>query len=179
VGLVAAALWLSPAVASAEWYVSPWVGPTWGEEPVEKRTGFGFDLGGMFAGVIGAELDFGYAPDFFDEPVDNYAMTVMANLMVGIPFGGTEGPGVRPFATGGAGLMRTSSDLPGEPERSNDFGVNVGGGVMGFFNDHVGLRGDVRYFRNLTLDLFDRGLDPGLQFGDLDFWRASVGVVIR
>jgi hypothetical protein len=146
---------------------------------VERETGYGFDLGGMFAGVIGAELDFGYAPDFFNEQADSSAMTVMANIMVGIPFGGTEGPGVRPFASGGAGLIRTSSERAVEPERSNDFGVNVGGGVMAFFNNHVGLRGDVRYFRNLSLDLFERGLDPNLEFGDLDFWRASFGVVIR
>ena len=29
----------------------------------------------------------------------------------------------------------------------NDFGLDVGGGVMGFFSDNVGLRGDIRYFR--------------------------------
>jgi len=28
----------------------------------------------------------------------------------------------------------------------NDFGINMGAGVVGFFSDHVGVRGDVRYF---------------------------------
>ena len=32
-------------------------------------------------------------------------------------------------------------------DTKNDFGLDVGGGVMGFFTDNVGLRGDVRYFR--------------------------------
>jgi hypothetical protein len=49
---------------------------------------------------------------------------------------------------------------------------------MGFFNNHVGLRGDVRYFR--TINNNDSSLDDvNLDLGSFDFWRASVGVVIR
>jgi hypothetical protein len=33
---------------------------------------------------------------------------------------------------------------------SSDFGVNVGGGVIGYLWDHVGLRADIRYFRDLS-----------------------------
>lgn len=50
---------------------------------------------------------------------------------------------------------------------------------MGFFSDHVGLRGDVRYFRTLNRDDTDSGLDLGFDLGDFDFWRASIGLVIR
>jgi hypothetical protein len=46
---------------------------------------------------------------------------------------------------------------------------------MGFFNDHVGLRGDLRYFRNMTGNLINGTLDEGT----LHFWRLGFGVVIR
>ena len=52
----------------------------------------------------------------------------------------------------------------------------MGGGVLGYINDHVGIRGDVRYFRSLQ-DHDPEGLDLGLS--DFHFWRASVGVTFR
>ena len=60
-----------------------------------------------------------------------------------------------------------------------DFGFSLGAGAMGFFSDHVGLRGDVRYFR--TINNNDSSLDNGLNLdlGSFDFWRGSVGIVIR
>jgi len=52
-------------------------------------------------------------------------------------------------------------------------GINAGGGVMGYFGDRVGLRADLRYFRTGfgDFDFFD--------FESVDFWRASIGLVIR
>jgi hypothetical protein len=53
----------------------------------------------MGAGVIGGELDFGYAPNFFGSQGEfgsNYVMDVMGNLIVGIPVGGTRGKGCGP-----------------------------------------------------------------------------------
>jgi hypothetical protein len=57
-------------------------------------------------------------------------------------------------------------------------GWNAGAGVMGYFADHIGLRGDVRYLRGM------QNLDTGITRIDLDgnqlhFWRASIGVVLR
>ena len=34
---------------------------------------------------------------------------------------------------------------------TSDFGINLGGGVTGFFSDNVGIRGDVRYFRSVDV----------------------------
>jgi hypothetical protein len=34
---------------------------------------------------------------------------------------------------------------------NNDFGWDVGGGVIGLFGSHVGLRGDVRYVHSLQV----------------------------
>jgi hypothetical protein len=53
-----------------------------------------------------------------------------------------------------------------------------GGGVMGYFSDHVGLRGDMRYLR-ATSDLSTGVSSLDLGGNRLHFWRASIGVVIR
>jgi len=58
----------------------------------------------------------------------------------------------------------------------NDFGFDVGGGVMGFFAQNVGLRGDIRYFRSFS------GSDDnftGIGVSNFNFWRASAGVTFK
>ena len=70
----------------------------------------------------------------------------MGNLVVGC----RTRRGVRPYVVGGVGLIRTNVDDIGsvfDVNTKNDFGLDVGGGVMGFFSKNVGLRGDIRYFR--------------------------------
>ncbi len=199
VSILAAAVALVsvPAQVFAEGYVSPWVGVNFGNEPAVDldeeldggRAAFGVSGGWMGAGIIGGEVDFGYSPSFFGTETDfgnNTLLTVMGNLIIGVPVGGTTGGGVRPYVTGGVGLIRTQidgGDLFGVESSNNDFGWNLGAGVMGFFNDHVGLRGDVRYMRSLVSeddDIDDGDFDfPDFDQGDLDFWRLTVGVVFR
>jgi len=49
--------------------------------------------------------------------------------------------------------------------------------LTGYFNDHVGLHGDLRYFRSLTGDSGGLIIDPReFDLGDFDFWRGTVGV---
>jgi len=105
----------------------------------------------------------------------------MGNLIVGIPVGGTRGAGLRPYVAGGVGLIRTgfARRLDDDGPTTNDVGFNLGGGVMGFFSDHFGLRGDLRYLRNIRSDFTDADFNPDFDLGDLDFWRATVGIVIR
>ena len=101
----------------------------------------------------------------------------MANLLVGIPIGGTHGAGFRPYVTGGLGLIRQQIDggtLFNVSSAGNDWGWNLGLGAMGFFNDHVGVRGDVRYLRTFSGNFID-----GFDQGNLHFWRTSIGLVIR
>ena len=189
---------LLPATASADWLFTPYLGANFGgnasfgdfddfDDEFERRMDFGASLGWMGAGIIGAELDFGYSPNFFEETRgegdfefgDSNVTTLMGNLIVGIPIGGQVGAGVRPYATAGLGLIRSSisgttlfNDLD-----ANDFGMNIGGGIHGFFSDNVGLRGDLRYFRSLQDNEPDGNLDLGLS--DFDFWRGTVGVTFR
>jgi hypothetical protein len=173
--LAAAALLLVPAQARADGFVAPWAGTNFGSDIDEGRAAVGVTAGAMGAGIVGAEFDFGYSPSFFGTENDfgnNSVITAMGNLVVGIPFGGTSGKGFRPYVSGGAGLLRTQIDGGDlNPESStNHVGWNAGAGVMGYFNQHVGLRGDVRYLR----DAHDNG-----DAGQLHFWRLGLGVVIR
>ena len=101
----------------------------------------------------------------------------MGNVIVGIPVGGQSGGGIRPFFIGGVGLIQQNTDSDEAFDiDSNEFGFNLGGGLMGFFNDNVGLRGDVRYVRSFE-EADDNLVTLGI--GDFDFWRANVGVVFR
>jgi hypothetical protein len=176
------ALVCAPTPARADGWFSPFIGTNFGNNSGDGRANFGFNAGGMGAGIIGAELDFGYAPSFFGNAGtfgSNYVMDVMGNLIVGVPVGGTHGKGVRPYATIGAGLMR--SQITGGVGNSivevanNEVGLNAGAGVMGFLSQHVGLRGDVRYFRTLS----GNSTIDNIDFGAFHFWRASFGVVLR
>ena len=177
----------APAPVRAEGYVSPWAAVQFGGKidnvraDVDRgRAGFGVTAGGMGAGIIGGEFDFGYSPSFFGTENDfgsNTVIDVMGNVIIGVPIGGTTGGGVRPYFTVGAGLLRTQIDggtLFQVSSSNNQFGFNIGGGVMGFFGDHFGLRGDIRYLRAFSGDPLN-----GLDLGSLNFTRLSLGVVFR
>jgi opacity protein-like surface antigen len=182
--VLALALLLAPSTARADVFVTPFTGVTFAGAGDATGT-FGASLGFMSAGVFGLEGELSYTPSFFDTDDFDFVdsdnvVTVMGNLLVGVPAGGTDGPGVRPYGTIGLGLIRTRVESGSEvfdDVSSNDFGMNVGGGLMGFFNDHVGLRADVRYFRSLEDPEEDNEFD--IDFSDFDFWRGSVGVALR
>jgi opacity protein-like surface antigen len=137
----------------------------------------------MGHGIFGAEVDFGYSPSFFGTTSDfgnNSVINLMGNLIVGIPVGGTHGSGFRPYVTAGLGLIRTQVDggiLFPVSSSNNDFGWNAGLGAMGFFNEHFGVRGDLRYLRTLENNSTSTSID--FDPGGFHFWRASAGVVIR
>ena len=188
----AAALVLSPVQARAEGYISPWVatnagtgfdGNNLGRSFDNGRAGIGTQVGAMGKGIIGAELDLGWSPSFFGSTSDfgnNSVIDVMGNIIVGLPIGGTRGAGIRPYATAGLGLLRTQIDggtIATVSSSNNDFGWNAGAGVMGYFSDHFGLRGDVRYLRNIQNNSSGAVID--FDPGNFHFWRASIGVVIR
>lgn len=173
--ILGALLSLAPANAHADGLFTPWVGVNFANDPADGRTSFGITATGMGGGVIGGEFDFGYSPNFFgDENVfgSNNVLTAVGNIVIGIPLGGSRGFGFRPYGTAGVGLMRQKADVF-EDVSSNEFGINAGGGAFLFFGDHVGMRGDLRYFRAGFDDLNVLNTDK------VDFWRASIGVTFR
>ena len=183
VNLVAAAfigIVFAPLPARADTFLVPWLGANTGNQNVSGVIDFGASVGTMVGGVIGVEFDFGYSPDFFGNGLNSYVLTTMGNVTVGIPFDRGHAAGIRPYLTGGVGLIRASIDSPHFvlSVANNDIGVNFGGGVMGFFGAHVGVRGDLRYLRSLQ---DDNAGNPFNQFdlARLHYWRTSFGVVLR
>ena len=172
--------------ASAQTTLTPFTGVTFGGETTENRFVYGAVLG--FGSKAGVDIDFGYAPNFFggSDPFGEFDGKLnITTLMFNIRVGGGEHTGASPFVSGGAGLMRASVSSPGnlfDNVTRNDFALNVGGGLQGNFNEHVGLRGDIRYFRSLQGEPGADGLiiDPrDFDLGDFDFWRGTVGVSFR
>jgi opacity protein-like surface antigen len=185
----AVAVVLAPVQARADGWIAPWIGSAFGSNIDNGRGTFGVSAGGMGGGIVGGEVDFGYNPSFFGTKTDfgnNSVINVMGSVIVGVPIGGTHGAGVRPYVLGGVGLIRTQIDgatgtnffRPASSD--NMFGWDVGAGVMGFFNDHIGLRGEVRYLRG-THDMNDSTGINSIDFNGnkLHFWRPSIGVVFR
>ena len=185
--LSALVITLAPGAASADWLFTPNIGTVFGGDASgREHLSYGASIGWMGAGVLGWEADFAYTPEFFqgdDDDVelfsDSNVTTFMVNAILGIPVGGQSGGGFRPYFSGGVGLMQSSvTDAVSFLKVDNsEFGINLGAGAIGFVSDHVGIRGDVRYFRQLTDPDEDNEFDVGL--GDLDFWRATAGITFR
>lgn len=178
---------LSPATARADWLFTPHVGGSFGGDASgNEHFTYGASIGWMGAGVFGWEAEFAFTPEFF-EPGDSdfdlfdssNATTFMVNALLGAPVGGTTGGGFRPYFSGGVGLVQTNvTDAESLFEINNsEFGFNVGGGAMGFVSDHVGFRGDIRYYRAFVDPDEDNEFD--IAVGDFDFWRATAGVTFR
>jgi opacity protein-like surface antigen len=188
-----------PRPAAADWLLTPYVGVTFGgsanfgdvgdfEDNLEKKLAYGVNATWMGAGIVGFEVDLGTTPNFFENTSgignfdwgDSNVTTLMGNLIVGAPIGGQLGVGVRPYGSIGLGLLRSTVSSTGlfDDLDRNDLGMNVGGGAHVFFNDNIGLRGDVRYFRGLQDDDDDGDLFD-VRLADMDFWRGTVGVTFR
>src|SRR5437868_2521235 len=89
----AAALSGDPMRARADGFVTPWVGSAFGSSIKNGQATIGVSAGGMGAGIIGGEADFGWSPSFFGTKSDfgnNTVMNLMGNLIIGIPVGGTH-----------------------------------------------------------------------------------------
>ena len=187
----------APATASADWLFTPFLGSTFGgsaniggdgedfDDEFERKLNYGASLAWTGGGAVGFEIDFGYSPNFFqvsaddddfDFAGDSNVTTLMANLTLGSSAGT-----VRPYAVGGLGLIKTRiEDAPQlfDDIDTNDFGFNLGGGVMGFFSENIGIRGDIRYFRSFQDDEEgDDDLDIGLS--SFKFWRGTVGITFK
>jgi opacity protein-like surface antigen len=196
VSIFAVASAAAPRTASADWTLTPFIGWNFGgsadvngsggstfSNKFEKKLDYGASLTGMGAGALGFEVDFGYSPNFFEtsSSTTGFRFTNKSNVTTltgNVVVGGHTGS-VRPYVLAGVGLLRTNvQDFAGQfsVNSKNDFGMDVGGGVMGFFSNNVGLRGDVRYFRGF------RGTSnnaTGLTLSDFKFWRGSLGVSFK
>ena len=178
---------LVPASAGADWLFTPNIGMGFGGNANHNdQASWGASFGWMGEGIFDWEADLAYTPEFFEpgdgdvDLVDNSNVTsFMANVIIGAPVGGQTGLGLRPYFSAGAGVMQMN--VQGSRDlfaiNNSEFGINSGGSAMGFVSDHLGFRGDLRYYRQLSDPVLDNEFDIGL--GDFDFWRGTVGVTFR
>lgn len=87
---------------------------------------------------------------------------------------GHHGRKVQALRLGGVGLIRPDVGEPGGLAEVNDnkFGWNAGAGVVTRAGSRLGIRTDIRYFRNMDDDSPNAF---GINFDKFNFWRASVG----
>ena len=163
--------------ARAEVLLTPFYGKAFGGSTDSSRTSYGGALGFLGGGVFGFEGEFSYVKDFAgdissDALASNKVQSLSANLMVAVP-----AKQVRIYGTGGVSLLRPDLKTREGFVVVNDdkVGYNVGGGIILFFSDHLGLRGDIRYFRTFG------DLEAGelVSLGKLDYWRGVGGLTLK
>src|SRR5262245_53779329 len=170
--------------ARAEGFVSPLFGYNFGGDAgcpeitncQDKKFNWGVGVGAL-GSILGAELEFGYTDQFFGESPnqDSSVLTIMGNIMLAPKFGP-----VQPYGLGGLGLIKSDFNLSLSGitnEANNQFGWDVGGGVMIFFSKHFGIRGDIRHYHSFEALKFI-GL-PVPADSKLDFGRVAGGVVFK
>lgn len=179
-GLLVLGVICAPVQARAEPYVNPWAGVIFGNDDAAKGLwGFGASFGDAGGAVWGTETNIGLTPGFFGGDVENYVLDFMAGITVGPTYNDKTGHSVRPYGIGEIGVIRTSIDGDAATAKftRNDFGYALGGGLAIEFNDHLGVRGDVRYFRAFSGDDALNSLNANL--ADFTYWRTAIGVILH
>lgn len=198
---------LTASPARADWLLTPYIGVVFGgaanqftfndaDDEFEQRMNVGGSLGFYTKGILGFEVDYSVAPNFFQFTggtnnfdlfdFDSSVQTLMGNVVLALPVGGSDGP-FRPYVSGGLGTIRTQlrseSDVFDEIT-SNDTGYNVGAGAHLLAAGRVGIRADIRYFRGFeSIDDEDPVDNPLFEqpFAQevFNFWRGTIGVTFR
>jgi hypothetical protein len=184
---------MSAAPAYADWWFAPFFGYTFKGETtlvsegaalgdLKVRWSFGGAVTLIGRGQVGVEGIFLLVPHFFEAGntgtvSSSRTYTLMGNVVLAIPQSWNE-YGLRPFVSGGLGLMRATQQttIPNVfPLNESLLGYNVGGGAVGFITDHTGLRFDLRYYSSLSRN------EPSPAFGpaQLRYWTGAVGVVLK
>ena len=169
----------TPRAAHADWWLTPYLGMTFGGDTPNEQVNFGLSAAFLGSGIFGVEVDASLTPNFFETDSDlvndSNVSTLMANLMVAAP---AASP-LRPYVSGGAGIIRSKATSVGNffELDDNSFGVNLGAGVLAQTGSRVGIRGDVRYFR--ALQDSEGGDDFDLDLSGFNFWRGTLGVTFR
>lgn len=148
-----------------------------------SRLTWGGAVGGMSRGIFGAEVDVAYARHFYGNDArlgDNYVLTLMPSILLGVPVGGERGPGFQPYASAGFGLIRRDLAVDGVTAiKDNSLGYSIGFGVNGYASTHFGVRADYRYFRNVEADESNNLVGISFDRGTFNFSRATVGAMFR
>lgn len=209
-GLVLLILGSSAAPARADWFLTPYLGAAFGgasnqfsfggdlDDEFEQRVNFGGSFGYRTNGIFGFEVDYNVAPNFFQFTggtndfdlfdLDSSVQTVMGNLVIALPIGGSKGAGFQPYLSAGLGTIRTrvrsESDVFDDIV-SDDTGYNFGAGAYFFAGSHFGIRADARYIRGFEAIDDEDPIEDNPFFDQpfaqevFNFWRGSLGITFR
>jgi hypothetical protein len=171
------------SLARAQGFISPFIGYNFGGDSgceqisncENKSRNLGVSLGSM-GSIVGGEFELNFIDNFFGDRTDvsSIVFTLMGNVMFAPKVGA-----VQPYVLTGLGLMKTHVEftVPGLIEANNNhLAWDIGGGIIGFFTPHFGIRGDLRYFHSFqNIDLF------GLSIADtkIDYGRMSGGEIFK
>jgi len=169
--------------AAAQGYVTPTAGYNFGGDTgcltatncENKNWNFGIGLGAL-GNIFGFETEFTYENNFTGSTATGQTsvLTIMGDFMLAPKI-----TIVQPYGLFGIGLIRTAfTPTIGSEEDDNNFGWNVGGGLIIYFNKHFGLKGDVRYYHAFDA-LSILGFDLAQNQNKLDFGRVGLGAVIK
>lgn len=171
------------ASASGQAFISPMYGLNFGgasgcpqlSNCRDSQTNVSAGAGALWPGIA-AEVEVAYAPKFLGKAagLSATATSLTGNVMLAPQVGP-----LRPYMLGGIGAVRTRIDLASsELGASSDTNLifSVGGGLMWFVTNRVGVRADMRYFHSFS-DHSVMGLT--LNSSNIDYSRVSSGVVVR
>jgi hypothetical protein len=169
--------------AHAEGFISPFIGYSFGGDSGcpeiancdTKTRNIGVGIGSL-GSVFGGEFEFNFIDQFFGQTagVSSNLLTMMGNVMFAPKVGA-----IQPYVLTGLGLMKTHVEFTPTSlvsTTNNDLAWDIGGGIMGFFTPHFGIRGDLRYFHSFqVLDV----LGLNISESKVDYGRLSGGVILK
>lgn len=175
---------VAPDGVHAQGFVSPSIGYNFGgnagcrtaTDCTDTNWNWGGSLGSL-GSLFGFEAELTYEGEFTGDRPDQTSSvtTLMGNFMLAPRIAI-----VQPYGLVGVGVIRTEVEntIAGSSDSQNQVGWSIGGGLILFVQRHVGLKGDIRYYRSFqTLDLL--GFDLARDENKIDFGRAAFGVVLK
>jgi opacity protein-like surface antigen len=187
-----------PSPATAQFFVNPFVDTTLSSPSgsgASSKPGWGVAFG-TAGRIVGVETEIAYHPALVDNAANgldkNRVITYSGNTIIGPtirnvkPYGAIGFGGLYLNVTSASSLLMPSLPTPANAGAtnpaasisSNYFTFNAGGGVMVFFNEHLGVRGDLRYFRAYGFKVTDLE-NAGLGWDRFDFWRVGIGLAAK
>jgi outer membrane protein with beta-barrel domain len=169
--------------AHADGFISPFIGYNFGGDSGcpevancdNKTRNIGVAVGSL-GSVVGGEFEFNFIDQFFGQTtgVSSNLFTMMGNVMFAPKVGA-----IQPYVLTGLGLMKTHVEFTTAgltSTNNNNLAWDIGGGVIGFFTPHFGVRGDLRYFHSFQ-DL--SVLNLSLSNTKIDYGRVAGAVILK
>jgi hypothetical protein len=182
--LLTTTLLAMPSVARAQLQMSPFAGVTFGGDTTKSSGTAGLSVSYWVFDWMGIEAEAAYSPMFFEQDgfLTSRSVTTMTGAFLFKAPTGTmmSSEKFQPYLAVGLGVLRPNVSEAGglAIAKGNALAMSLGVGATGFINDHVGFRGDLRYFRGLRDDDLETN-SFGLNFSKFSFWRPTAGLVVR